>query len=349
MGRGFMQACVLILAILCLCQREVHGMITRPSKGRHGMRRESTPVKTIQSGDGDVIDCICIYEQPSLFHPSLMNHEIQMRPMTLPEREMEEGSRPRRQFKQAWHKKGRCPKGTIPIVRSRVLDERRTIERLFVSSNDQITFSSSGPVHEFAAVEGKFDEDYGVFGASADISVWNPMVLPGEFSCNMVSVASGDGGQIHEYIAAGWIVYDSLYGDFETRLFTYWSDFRDDWWLQVNGELVGYWPSSLFGYLNFWANTTLYGGQIYNTVPGGYHTLTQMGSGRFADEGYGRSCLISHIQYVNGDRKFKRLPDAAIVEDRPECYSLVYIGEDFMNKYGQFLYSGGPGLSLDCM
>ncbi|KAF3775333.1 hypothetical protein EJ110_NYTH50758 [Nymphaea thermarum] len=126
-------------------------------------------------------------------------------------------------------------------------------------------------------------------------------------------------------------------------------DFRDDWWLQIDGEPVGYWPSSLFVYLNFWANTTLYGGQIYNTVPGGYHTLTQMGSGRFADEGYGRSCLISHIQYVNGDRKFKRLPDAAIVEDRPECYSLVYIGEDYLNKYGQFLYNGGPGLSLDCI
>ncbi|KAF3775332.1 hypothetical protein EJ110_NYTH50757 [Nymphaea thermarum] len=77
MGRGFMKACVLILVILCLCQREVQGMIMRPSKGRHGMRRESTPVKTIQSEDGDVIDCICIYEQPSLFHPSLMNHEIQ--------------------------------------------------------------------------------------------------------------------------------------------------------------------------------------------------------------------------------------------------------------------------------
>ncbi|KAF3775327.1 hypothetical protein EJ110_NYTH50740 [Nymphaea thermarum] len=51
------------------------GMIMRPSEGRHDMRRESTPVKTIQSEDGDVIDCICIYDQPSLFHPSFMNHE----------------------------------------------------------------------------------------------------------------------------------------------------------------------------------------------------------------------------------------------------------------------------------
>lgn len=126
-------------------------------------------------------------------------------------------------------------------------------------------------------------------------------------------------------------------------------DFREDWWLQINGELVGYWSSSLFGYLSFWANTTLYGGQIYNSKPGGYHSLTQMGSGHFADEGYGRSCLISHIQYANGDRTFKRLRHATIVEDRPECYSITYFGEDYMNKYGQFLYSGGPGLSLRCM
>ncbi|CAN6476250.1 unnamed protein product [Victoria cruziana] len=347
MERGFV-ACVLITTSLCLCQRDVHGMIPRPGDGRHGMRRKSTPLKTISSEDGDVIDCIRIYEQPSLRHPLLMNHEIQTRPKTLAERQMREGSRPRRRFKQAWHKIGRCPNGTIPIVRSPIVDEKRRIEHLFDISNDQRTFSSSDSVHEFAAVVGKFGEDYGVFGASAEINVWNPRVLPGEFSCNMVSVASGD-NQVRESIAAGWIVYDNLYGDSQTRLFTYWSDFREDWWLQINGELVGYWSSSLFGYLSFWANTTLYGGQIYNSKPGGYHSLTQMGSGHFADEGYGRSCLISHIQYANGDRTFKRLRDATIVEDRPECYSITYFGEDYMNKYGQFLYSGGPGLSLRCM
>ncbi|KAK6776660.1 hypothetical protein RDI58_027661 [Solanum bulbocastanum] len=35
-------------------------------------------IKSIQSEDGDVIDCVDIYEQPALYHPALKNHKIQL-------------------------------------------------------------------------------------------------------------------------------------------------------------------------------------------------------------------------------------------------------------------------------
>ncbi|XP_044463276.1 uncharacterized protein LOC123194181 [Mangifera indica] len=37
-------------------------------------------VKTIMSEDGDTIDCVDIYKQPSLDHPALKNHTVQLRP-----------------------------------------------------------------------------------------------------------------------------------------------------------------------------------------------------------------------------------------------------------------------------
>ncbi|MCI19936.1 carboxyl-terminal peptidase, partial [Trifolium medium] len=34
-------------------------------------------VKSIQSEDGDIIDCVNIYKQPAFDHPALKNHTIQ--------------------------------------------------------------------------------------------------------------------------------------------------------------------------------------------------------------------------------------------------------------------------------
>ncbi|KAL2974235.1 hypothetical protein AAZX31_14G091900 [Glycine max] len=42
------------------------------------LRRHS--LKTIQSEDGDVIDCIDINKQPAFDHPALKGHKIQMAP-----------------------------------------------------------------------------------------------------------------------------------------------------------------------------------------------------------------------------------------------------------------------------
>ncbi|KAF7142890.1 hypothetical protein RHSIM_Rhsim05G0170100 [Rhododendron simsii] len=56
------------------------------------------PVFTIESPDGDVIDCVHKRRQPALDHPLLQNHKIQG-----------EG----------------CPKGTVPIRRSTVDDVPR--------------------------------------------------------------------------------------------------------------------------------------------------------------------------------------------------------------------------------
>ncbi|KAL6980072.1 hypothetical protein U1Q18_021722, partial [Sarracenia purpurea var. burkii] len=82
------------------------------------------------SEDGDIIDCIDIYKQPAFDHPSLRNHTIQMRPSlnitkertslkTAKGKEVGESSSMRVVLSQQWQRKGRCPKGTIPVRRIR--------------------------------------------------------------------------------------------------------------------------------------------------------------------------------------------------------------------------------------
>ncbi|CAL9075250.1 unnamed protein product [Musa acuminata var. zebrina] len=52
---------------------------------RHLKRLNKTPVKSITSPDGDIIDCVHVSHQPAFDHPFLKNHTIQMRPTFHPE------------------------------------------------------------------------------------------------------------------------------------------------------------------------------------------------------------------------------------------------------------------------
>ncbi|XP_057477853.1 uncharacterized protein LOC130765448 [Actinidia eriantha] len=85
-------------------------------------------VKSIQSEDGDIIDCIHIYKQPAFDHPALRNHTIQMAPSSPPTMKatttMKEGKGDSSVTitSQLWQKSGTCPEGTIPIRRIRKED-----------------------------------------------------------------------------------------------------------------------------------------------------------------------------------------------------------------------------------
>ena len=92
----------------------------------------------------------------------------------------------------------------------------------------------------------------------------------------------------------------------------------------MNDQLVGYWPQSIFKYLASSATELDWGGEIYNSKPGGLHTKTQMGSVHFPNEGYGKASYFQNIQYVDSkgnliDVEVERLvPDAT----KPSCYNI---------------------------
>ena len=60
--------------------------------------------------------------------------------------------------------------------------------------------------------------------------------------------------------------------------------------------VLGYWPSSLFTYLADSATMVEWGGEVVNSSPDGHHTGTQMGSGRFANDGFGYAGFFHSLQ-----------------------------------------------------
>lgn len=190
----------------------------------HLRKINKPPVKTIQSPDGDLIDCVLSHQQPAFDHPELKG---QM-PMDPPERPNgpEETDSILESF-QLWRiAGGSCPEGTVPI--------RRTLESdvLRASSIPRFGRKRRGPAlravrrdstssnHEHAVgyAMGEF------YGAKASLSVWAPRVNnPNEFSLSQMWVISGSFGEDLNTIEAGWQASPGLYGDNYPRFFTYWT------------------------------------------------------------------------------------------------------------------------------
>ncbi|GAB2223721.1 hypothetical protein Droror1_Dr00004461 [Drosera rotundifolia] len=188
------------------------------------LRKINKPaVKTIQSADGDVIDCVPVHLQPAFDHPQLKG---QM-PAVPPERPKAWNSSvdsiTESSF-QLWPESGEpCPEGTIPIRRTTEDDVLRasSIRRFGRKSVRSVRRDSTGGGHEHAVVFVNGDQYY---GAKASINVWTPTVTDEyEFSLSQIWLISGSFGNDLNTIEAGWQVSPALYGDDKPRFFTYWT------------------------------------------------------------------------------------------------------------------------------
>ncbi|KAK9684762.1 hypothetical protein RND81_10G230300 [Saponaria officinalis] len=185
------------------------------------LRRINKPaVKTIQSPDGDVLDCVASHLQPAFDHPELKGHK----PLDPPERP--KGSDPIDEAVisiQRWTETGEsCPEGTIPI--------RRTLEDDVLRADKIARFGrkvhtakrdSTGSDHEHAIAFANGEQFY---GAKASMNVWTPQISDAyEFSLSQIWVISGSFGNDLNTIEAGWQANPALYGDQYPRFFTYWT------------------------------------------------------------------------------------------------------------------------------
>ncbi|CAI9754640.1 unnamed protein product [Fraxinus pennsylvanica] len=362
---------------------------------RNYLKKINKPaVKTIQSPDGDLIDCVLSHLQPAFDHPLLKGQK----PLEPPERPKGHDSMNSTGFQLWTEYSGKtCPEGTIPI--------RRTTEKDLLRANSIRRFGrrrirtgvrrdtrSSDHEHAVAFVNG--DQYY---GAKASINVWTPQVTDQyEFSLSQLWVISGTFGNDLNTIEAGWQVSPELYGDNYPRFFTYWTTdayqatgcynllcsgfiqinnkiaigaaisprssyngrqfdigimiWKDPkhghWWLEFgSGLLVGYWPSFLFSHLQSHASMIQFGGEIVNTKSMGFHTSTQMGSGHFADEGFGKASYFRNLQVVDWDNSLIPLSNLHLLADHPNCYD-IKAGKN--NVWGNYFYYGGPGRNSRC-
>ena len=124
---------------------------------------------------------------------------------------------------------------------------------------------------------------------------------------------------------------------------------QQNWWLAVNGKWIGYYPASQFTKDARSASETLetiagqvnWYGEIFQIEEP--ETTTDMGSGYYAEEGYGKAAYIRNIKITGpkGSVRDYNGSDQLIVDD-PKRYSMVThfkSGED----WGTYFYLGGPG------
>ncbi|XP_009619354.1 protein neprosin [Nicotiana tabacum] len=361
----------------------------------HLMKINKPSLKTIQSPDGDIIDCVLSHQQPAFDHPHLKGQK----PLEPPERPKGHNSNSM-EFEnfQLWSLSGEtCPEGTIPVRRTKEQDILRasSIRRFGRKIRRPIRRDTTNNGHEHAVgyVTG---EQY--YGAKASINVWAPKVTNQyEFSLSQMWVISGSFGDDLNTIEAGWQVSPELYGDNYPRFFTYWTSdayqatgcynllcsgfvqtnnkiaigaaisptssynggqydisiliWKDPkhghWWLEFgSGVLVGYWPSFLFTHLRSSASMIQFGGEIVNSKGGnGFHTSTQMGSGHFAGEGFGKASYFRNLQVVDWDNSLIPLSNLKVLADHPNCYDI----QGGINRvWGNYFYYGGPGRNQRC-
>lgn len=362
---------------------------------QHLKKINKTPLKTIQSVDGDLIDCVLAHQQPAFDHPMLRGQKP-LEPPERPKGHEREGRMYEESF-QLWHITDEtCPEGTIPIRRTNEEDVMRvsSIRRFGRKPRNFIRRDSTGSDHEHAVgyVSG---QQY--YGAKASINVWSPKVSnPYEFSLSQMWVISGSFGDDLNTIEAGWQVSPELYGDNYPRFFTYWTSdayqatgcynllcsgfvqtnnriaigaaisptssykggqfdislliWKDpkhgNWWLEFgSGVLVGYWPSFLFTHLRDHASMVQFGGEIVNSRTGGFHTSTQMGSGHFSGEGFGKASYFRNLQIVDWGNSLIPISNLKVLADHPNCYD---IRGGINNVWGNYFYYGGPGRNVRC-
>ncbi|KAJ1409324.1 hypothetical protein SESBI_22835 [Sesbania bispinosa] len=383
---------------------------------KHLDKINKAPVLTIESPDGDLIDCVHTRKQPAFDHPLLKNHKIQKVPTEMPKgilmKKEEEGGNVKEEnigeAWQMWHRNGtRCPTGTVPIRRSTVDDVLRAkslydfgkkpprIPLISRRNDSPDVLSDNGHEHAIAYTTGSSQEMY---GAKASINVWDPSIqVMNEFSLSQIWILSGsfDGPDLNS-IEAGWQVSPELYGDSRPRLFTYWTrdSYRStgcynllcagfiqtssriaigaaispvssyagnqyditiliwkdpkvgNWWMSFGeGTLVGYWPAELFTNLADHATMVEWGGEVVNSRASGDHTSTQMGSGHFAEDGFGKASYFRNLEIVDVDNSLSSVQSISTLAENTNCYD---IQSSYSNEWGTYFYYGGPGKNPQC-
>ncbi|KAL3676521.1 hypothetical protein R1sor_026469 [Riccia sorocarpa] len=138
---------------------------------------------------------------------------------------------------------------------------------------------------------------------------------------------------------------------YEIQVLVFWDQGTNAWWLNINGQNIGYWPNSLFTTLTGGANNVDWGGEIVNSETGNRHTQTDMGSGQFAQTGFQKAAFIRSLQTVNQQNQLVDAPliPADVLVTNANCYSAqTFQDTSAGSTWRTYLFFGGPGFSNAC-
>ncbi|KAG6398780.1 hypothetical protein SASPL_140250 [Salvia splendens] len=269
-----------------------------------------------KSPDGDIFDCVLTHQQPAFDHPLLQG---QM-PMDPPERPKGLRTPPTTSDTfsenfQTWTLSDEsCPENTIPIRRTTEQDLLRasSIRRFGRKIRRPIRRDSSSNGHEVSPEI--YGDNYPRF-----FTYWTSDAYQATGCYNLL--CSGF-VQTNNRIAIGAAISPtSSYngGQFDISLLIWKDPKHGNWWLEFgNGVLVG---------------------------SSGSHTSTQMGSGHFAREGFGKASYFRNLQVVDWDNSLIPLSNFRVLADHSNCYD---IRGGINRVWGNYFYYGGPGRNSRC-
>ncbi|KAJ6841002.1 uncharacterized protein M6B38_309075 [Iris pallida] len=112
-----------------------------------------------------------------------------------------------------------------------------------------------------------------------------------------------------------------------------------------NDCVLGYWPAVLFSYLADNALMIEWRGEVMNSWPDEEHTSTQMGSGHFPEEGFGKLSYFRNIPVVDGSNNLRAPKGISAFTEQSNCYDVQNGHND---DWGNFFYDGGLGKNPNC-
>lgn len=112
-----------------------------------------------------------------------------------------------------------------------------------------------------------------------------------------------------------------------------------------DSTLIGYWPAELFTHLADRATMVEWGGEVVNSRANGQHTSTQMGSGHFPEDGFGKSSYFRNLEVVDADNSLSSVRGISTLAENTDCYN---IRSSYNKEWGTFFYYGGPGSNPRC-
>ncbi|KAF8093697.1 hypothetical protein N665_0380s0017 [Sinapis alba] len=330
--------------------------------------------RSFKISENVTFDCVDIYKQPSLSHPLLRTHKIQMKPSV---------SRPESNYKaenRDNNKKIRCPDGTIPILRTtkEYASNARRFEEMHLNP-----LSADSPGTHIAGVRSTSAGPY--HGVQGWFTVFELNVAK-----DQASYASIYLGTETNFIQAGWMINPGVFGDQRVWSYGFWRGkngkgcynvncpgfvqvAKDDpigypnepspyvgsyrfsihqdkhtgnWWITelIKGKPnvdIGYWPKELFDLLSDGAKMVGVGGTVQASPSG---SSPPMGNGQLPSKNPKSSAIFTNVGFLNShyvQSRFDSAPTDKIL-DSGKCYGLRY--GDYMYTDLQFNFNyGGPG------
>jgi hypothetical protein len=158
----------------------------------------------------------------------------------------------------------------------------------------------------------------------------------------------------------GWVQYDSnIYpgalitwsstrGGAQAVISVKYQWYEGNWWLQVQGHWLGYYPTSLFmgnqsvfATLGDHAESLGFWGEV-GTVVNQEQTTTQMGSGQYAEAGWQQACYQRNLRMQTDREGRMAIFSGSPQVDEPRLYDM----QPHMNSgtsWESYFWAGGPG------